>query len=34
MAAAGYPASRRRGDLITGLPAPSDEVKVFHAGTD
>ena len=33
MAAAGYPAEPRRGDLITGLPAESESVKVFHAGT-
>jgi phosphoribosylamine--glycine ligase len=34
MAAAGYPASPRKGDAITGLPAGSDEAMVFHAGTD
>src|SRR6185295_1640163 len=34
MAAAGYPAEPRRGDLITGLPAPAEDVKVFHAGTE
>ena len=34
MAASGYPGDPRRGDLITGLPADSDEVKVFHAGTE
>jgi phosphoribosylamine--glycine ligase len=33
MAASGYPAEPRHGDLITGLPAESDDVKVFHAGT-
>ncbi|MBI5269511.1 MAG: phosphoribosylamine--glycine ligase [Burkholderiales bacterium] len=36
MAAAGYPASPRKGDVITGLPADpagSDDVMVFHAGT-
>ena len=35
MAAHGYPASPRTGDVITGLPAlPVDgEVQVFHAGT-
>ena len=33
MAAAGYPAEPRRGDLITGLPDESESVKVFHAGT-
>ncbi|MEO8526610.1 MAG: phosphoribosylamine--glycine ligase [Caldimonas sp.] len=34
MAAAGYPGDPRRGDLITGLPAESEDVKVFHAGTE
>jgi phosphoribosylamine--glycine ligase len=33
MAAAGYPAAPRRGDLIEGLPAGSDELQTFHAGT-
>jgi phosphoribosylamine--glycine ligase len=33
MAAAGYPLSPRKGDAITGLPKPCDEVMVFHAGT-
>ena len=33
VAAAGYPAEPRRGDPITGLPAESESVKVFHAGT-
>ncbi len=33
MAAAGYPAAPRQGDVITGLPADSDETVVFHAGT-
>jgi phosphoribosylamine--glycine ligase len=36
MAAAGYPATPRKGDVITGLPADpagSDDVMVFHAGT-
>ena len=36
MAAAGYPASPRGGDVVTGLPTsggPADETKVFHAGT-
>jgi len=33
MAAAGYPAAPRQGDLITGLPADTDETVVFHAGT-
>ena len=34
MAAAGYPADPKRGDLITGLPATREDVKVFHAGTE
>jgi phosphoribosylamine--glycine ligase len=34
MAAAGYPAEPRRGDVITGLPASREDVKVFHAGTE
>jgi phosphoribosylamine--glycine ligase len=36
MAAAGYPASPRKGDAITGLPADpagADDAMVFHAGT-
>jgi len=33
MAAAGYPLSPRKGDVISGLPADSDDVVVFHAGT-
>ncbi len=33
LAAAGYPASPRLGDPITGLPAETDELMVFHAGT-
>ena len=33
MAAAGYPQSPRKGDVITGLPSDHDEVMVFHAGT-
>ncbi len=33
MAAAGYPASPKKGDLITGLPKPQDDAVVFHAGT-
>jgi phosphoribosylamine--glycine ligase len=33
MAAAGYPASPRKGDLIEGLPAGSEDMQVFHAGT-
>jgi hypothetical protein len=33
MAAAGYPAAPRKGDVITGCPPPADDLKVFHAGT-
>jgi phosphoribosylamine---glycine ligase len=33
MAAQGYPASPRQGDVITGLPAAQPEGLVFHAGT-
>ena len=35
LAAGGYPASYRKGDVISGLDTPySDYHKVFHAGTD
>ena len=33
MAADGYPMQPRKGDAITGLPRDSDELMVFHAGT-
>ncbi len=33
LAAEGYPANPRKGDVITGLPAASDDTHVFHAGT-
>jgi phosphoribosylamine--glycine ligase len=33
LAAAGYPASPRKGDAITGLPVDRDDAVVFHAGT-
>ncbi len=33
MAAAGYPASVRKGDAIAGLDTVPDSAKVFHAGT-
>lgn len=33
MATAGYPASPKTGDEITGLPENSDDSHVFHAGT-
>jgi phosphoribosylamine--glycine ligase len=33
LAAEGYPDQPRHGDAITGLPAPSEDYHVFHAGT-
>ncbi len=33
MASAGYPANPRLGDAITGLPAGSEDMHVFHAAT-
>jgi len=33
LAAPGYPQSPRQGGAITGIPSESDEVVVFHAGT-
>ena len=33
MAAAGYPGTPRRGDVIDGLPLPAEDLMVFHAGT-
>ncbi len=33
LAAHGYPLSPRKGDVITGLPQDTDDVVVFHAGT-
>jgi phosphoribosylamine--glycine ligase len=33
LAAAGYPANPRKGDLISGIPAPTADAVVFHAGT-
>jgi len=33
MAAAGYPLSPRKGDVITGLPGDGTDAMVFHAGT-
>jgi phosphoribosylamine--glycine ligase len=33
LAAPGYPEEPRKGDAITGLPAPADDCRVFHAGT-
>ncbi len=33
MAAAGYPESPRKGDVITGIPAETNDSVTFHAGT-
>jgi len=33
MAAAGYPLSPRKGDVVSGLPAATEDAMVFHAGT-
>ena len=33
LAADGYPEAPRKGDVITGLPEPSADCQVFHAGT-
>jgi phosphoribosylamine---glycine ligase len=33
MAAAGYPLSPRKGDVISGLPKEAEDAMVFHAGT-
>ena len=33
LAAHGYPEEPRKGDMVTGLPAPADDCRVFHAGT-
>jgi len=33
LAAPGYPAQPRKGDVITGIPKDSDDAAVFHAGT-
>ena len=33
LAAGGYPLAPKKGDLVTGLPRPTDDVVVFHAGT-
>ncbi len=33
LAAAGYPDSPRKGDIIAGLPEPEADAHVFHAGT-
>jgi phosphoribosylamine--glycine ligase len=34
MAAAGYPGSYAKGELIENIPAESSDAKVFHAGTE
>ena len=34
MAAAGYPASPRKGDVVSGLPKDELDAMVFHAGTE
>ena len=33
LAAAGYPDTPQKGDVISGLPAAADDLHVFHAGT-
>jgi phosphoribosylamine--glycine ligase len=33
LAAARYPDAPKKGDAITGLPAPGDDLRVFHSGT-
>jgi phosphoribosylamine--glycine ligase len=33
VAAAGYPEEPRKNDAISGLPKPSEDCRVFHAGT-
>jgi phosphoribosylamine--glycine ligase len=33
LAAHGYPEEPRKGDRIEGLPKPSEDCRVFHAGT-
>jgi len=34
MAAAGYPVSPRKGDVVSGLPKDEPDAMVFHAGTE
>ncbi len=34
LAAHGYPETPRKGDVITGIPAGTEDCKVFHAGTE
>ncbi len=33
IAAAGYPDSPKKGDTVTGIPAPDEDLRVFHSGT-
>lgn len=33
VAAAGYPDTPKKGDIVTGLPAPEEDLRVFHSGT-
>ena len=33
VAAAGYPDAPKKGDIVTGLPAPEEDLRVFHSGT-
>jgi phosphoribosylamine--glycine ligase len=33
IAASGYPDAAKKGDAITGLPAPEEDLRVFHSGT-
>jgi phosphoribosylamine--glycine ligase len=33
IAAANYPDAPKKGDVISGLPAPADDLRVFHSGT-
>jgi phosphoribosylamine--glycine ligase len=33
LAASGYPDAPKNGDVVTGLPAPGEDFRVFHSGT-
>src|SRR5258708_36196137 len=33
VAAPGYPDAPKKGDVVTGLPAAGEDVRVFHSGT-
>jgi phosphoribosylamine--glycine ligase len=33
VAAAGYPDAPKKGDPVTGLPVPEEDLRVFHSGT-